>query len=161
MMRALATAMCGLLLIVSPAAAQQQQASRPVDPATAASARRLLAVTGATKLMLGTMQTMIAAQRNANPQIPPEFWDVFMAHARRDTTRLIDLLVPIYAAHLTRSELDDLVQFYTSPLGQRLTAVQPDILRESTVAGQQWGEVIGRMVGDSLTRAQGKLPPNR
>jgi len=161
MMRALAAAMCGLFLSVSPAAAQQQQASRPVDPATAASARRLLAVTGATKLMLGTMQTMIGAQRNANPQIPPEFWDVFMAHARRDTTKLIDMLVPIYAAHLTRSELDELVRFYTSPLGQRLTAAQPDILRESTVAGQQWGEVIGRMVGDSMARAQGNLPRNR
>ena len=161
MMRALAAAMCGLFLSVSPAAAQQQQASRPVDPATAASARRLLAVTGATKLMLGTMQTMIGAQRNANPQIPPEFWDVFMAHARRDTTKLIDMLVPIYAAHLTSSELDELVRFYTSPLGQRLTAAQPDILRESTVAGQQWGEVIGRMVGDSMARAQGSLPRNR
>jgi len=57
---------------------------------------------------------MIGAQRNANPQIPPEFWDVFMAHARRDTTKLIDMLVPIYAAHLTRSELDELVRFYTS-----------------------------------------------
>jgi len=161
MMRPLAAAMCGLFLSVSPAAAQQQQASRPVDSASAASARRLLAVTGATKLMLGTMQTMIAAQRNANPQIPPEFWDVFMAHARRDTTKLIDQLVPIYAAHLTRTELDDLVRFYTSPLGQRLTAAQPDILRESTVAGQQWGEGIGRMVGDSMARAQGNLPPNR
>ena len=161
MMRPLAAAMCGLFLSVSPAAAQQQQASRPVDSASAASARRLLAVTGATKLTLGTMQTMIAAQRNANPQIPPEFWDVFMAHARRDTTKLIDQLVPIYAAHLTRTELDDLVRFYTSPLGQRLTAAQPDILRESTVAGQQWGEVIGRMVGDSMARAQGNLPPNR
>jgi len=108
-MRALAAAMCGLFLTIASAAAQEQQASRPVDAAT----------------------------------------------------KLIDVLVPIYAAHLTRSELDDLVRFYTSPLGQRLTAVQPDILRESTVAGQQWGEVIGRMVGDSLARAQGNLPPNR
>jgi hypothetical protein len=107
------------------------------------------------------MESMIAAQRQANPQIPAGFWDAFMAHARRDTTRLIDMLVPIYAAHLTRSEIEELLRFYLSPVGQRLTAVQPDILRESTLAGQQWGEVIGRAVGDSLAHAQGSLPPNR
>ena len=161
MTRAVLAAFCGLLLTISPAAAQGPAASRPVAAATAASVRRLLAVTGATKLMLSTMETMIAGQRQANPQIPAGFWDAFMAHARRDTTRLLELLVPIYAAHLTRSEIEELLRFYLSPVGQRLTAVQPDILRESTLAGQQWGEVIGRAVGDSLVRAQGNLPPNR
>ena len=161
MTRAVLAAFCGLVLTMSPASAQGPAASRPVDAATAASVRRLLAVTGATKLMLSTMESMIAAQRQANPQIPAGFWDAFMAHARRDTTRLIDMLVPIYAAHLTRSEIEELLRFYLSPVGQRLTAVQPDILRESTLAGQQWGEVIGRAVGDSLAHAQGSLPPNR
>ena len=161
MTRAVLAAMCGLVLIISPAATQQQPASRPVDAATAAEARRLLAVTGATKLMLSTMESMIAAQREANPQIPEAFWDVFMAHARRDTTQLIDMLVPIYASHLTQSELEELLRFYTSPIGQRLTAAQPEILKESTLAGQNWGASIGRVVGESLSRAQGSRPPNR
>jgi len=161
MTRAVLAAICGFVLTMSPAAAQQQPASRPVDSATAATVRRLLAVTGATKLMLTTMETMIGAQRQANPQIPAGFWDAFMAHARRDTTRLIDMLVPIYAAHLTRSEIEELLRFYLSPVGQRLTTVQPDILRESSLAGQQWGAVIGRAIGDSLARAEGNLPPNR
>jgi hypothetical protein len=161
MTRTLLAAMCGLVLIISPAATQEQPASHPVDAASAAAARRLLAVTGATKLMLSTMESMIAAQREANPQIPAAFWDAFMAHARRDTTRLIDMLVPIYASHLTQSELEELLRFYMSPIGQRLTAVQPAILQESTVAGQNWGELIARIVGDSLAQAEGNLPPNR
>jgi uncharacterized protein len=161
MTRAMLAAMCGLVLITSPAATQQQPASRPVDAATAAAARRLLAVTGAAKLMLSTMESMIGAQRETNPQIPAAFWDAFMARARRDTTRLIDMLVPIYASHLTQSELEELVRFYMSPIGQRLTAVQPAIIQESTVAGQNWGELIARVVGDSLAQAQGNLPPNQ
>jgi hypothetical protein len=161
MTRAVLAAICGLVLTMSPAAAQQQPASGPVDSATAAVVRRLLATTGATKLMLSTMEQMIAAQRQVNPQIPAGFWDAFMARARRDTTQLIDMLVPIYAAHLTRSEIEELLRFYLSPVGQRLTAAQPDILRESTQAGQRWGAVIGREIGDSLMRAQENLPPNR
>jgi hypothetical protein len=161
MTRAMLAAICGLVFITSPAAAQEQPASHPPDAATAAAARRLLVATGATKLMLSTMESMIAAQRETNPQIPAGFWDAFMAHARRDTTRLIDMLVPIYASHLTQSEIEELIRFYMSPIGQRLTAVQPAILQESTVAGQNWGELIARMVGDSLAQAEGNLPPNR
>ena len=161
MTRVMLAAMCGLIFIISSAATQVQPATHPVDGATAAVARRLLAATGTTKLMLSTMETMIAAQRDANPQIPAGFWDAFMAHARRDTTRLIDMLVPIYASHLKQKELEELLRFYQSPIGQRLTAVQPAILQESTIAGQHWGELIGRIVGDSLSQAQGNLPPNR
>jgi len=159
MMRASVTVLCGLVLVVSAASAQDQP-NRPVDPAAAASARKLLAATGATKLMIGNLESMIASQRQNNPQIPVAFWDAFLAHARRDTTRLVDMLVPIYAAHLTQSELEELLRFYNSPIGQRLTSVQPAIFKESMAAGESWGEQIARMVGDSLQQAQGKLPPN-
>lgn len=159
MTRLLVTALCGLLSVA--AQAQQPQPAPAADVTAAATARKLLSATGATKLMIGNLESMIAAQRQANPQIPPAFWDAFLAHARRDTTKLIDILVPIYASHLTRAELDELLKFYNSPIGQRLTAVQPDIFKESMAAGESWGEQIARMVGDSLQQAQGSRPPNR
>jgi len=143
MKRAVLAALCGLVVIAS----------------TAPSARKLLAASGATRLMLGNLESMIASQRQSSPQIPAAFWDAFLAHARRDTTQLIDMLVPIYASHLTQSELEELVRFYTSPIGQRLTAAQPTIFKESMAAGETWGEQIARMVGDSLQKAQGTPPP--
>jgi len=159
MMRASVAAVCGLVLTISAVAAQDQP-NRPVDPAAAVSVRKLLAATGATKLMIGNLESMIASQRQNNPQIPAAFWVAFLAHARRDTTRLVDMLVPIYAAHLTQPELEELLRFYNSPIGQRLTAVQPAIFKESMAAGESWGEQIARMVGDSLQQSQGKAPPN-
>ncbi len=158
MKRAVLAALCGLVVIASTAYGQAQP-SRPADVAAAASARKLLAASGATRLMLGNLESMIASQRQSSPQIPAAFWDAFLAHARRDTTQLIDMLVPIYASHLTQSELEELVRFYTSPIGQRLTAAQPTIFKESMAAGETWGEQIARMVGDSLQKAQGTPPP--
>ena len=149
---ALALILCAL---AAPAATQQP---RPVDPATAAAVRQLLALTGAARLSVTAMEAMIPAQRAANPQIPAAFWDAFLAHARRDTTQLVNLLVPIYAAHLTRAELDELVRFYSSPVGRRLSAAQPAITQESIQAGQMWGAAIGKQVADSLTAA-GVKPP--
>ncbi len=154
MKRAVLTALSGLVIIAFAAQAQDKP-SRAVDPAAAASARKVLTATGATKLMLGNLESMIASQRQSSPQIPAAFWDAFLAHARRDTTQLIDMLVPIYATHLTQSELDELVRFYSS------TAAQPAIFKESMAAGETWGEQIARMVGDSLQKAQGNPPPNK
>jgi uncharacterized protein len=160
MTRAIAAALCGLVLTVSAGGAQQPP-GRPVDAATATAVRKLLAATGATKLMINNLESMIASQRQNNPQVPAAFWDAFLAHARRDTTRLVDLLVPIYAAHLSQSELEELLRFYNSSIGQRLTTVQPDIFKESMAAGESWGELIARAVSDSLQQSQGKAPPNR
>jgi len=136
MTRAMLAALCGLVLSVSPAATQEQPPSHPVDPPTAAAARRLLAVTGTTKLMLSSMESMLAAQKESNPQIPAAFWDAFMAHVRRDTTRLIDMLVPIYASHLTQSEIEELIRFYTSPIGSDSLRSSPPLCAKARRQGR-------------------------
>jgi len=141
------------LVLAAPAVAQQPG---PVDPATAAVVRHLLDLTGAGRLAVQSMETMIPSQRAAMPQVPAAFWDAFLAHARRDMPQLVDSLVPVYAAHFTRAELDQLVQFYESPIGRRLAQMQPLVTQESMQAGQRWGQRIGAAVGDSLAKAPAK-----
>lgn len=133
-------------------------AQRPasVAPATAATIRRLLELTGAANLALQSMEQMMPSQRAANPQVPAAFWDAFLAHARRDVPQLVDSLIPVYAARFTKAELDELVRFYESPLGRRLSAAQPMVTQESMQVGQRWGARIGTEVGDSLARAAAK-----
>jgi len=138
-----------VLALAAPARAQKQ----PVDPATAATVRRLLELTGAARLAVQTMEAMVPAQRQAMPQVPAAFWDAFMAHARRDIGQLVDSLVPVYAAHFTLAQLQELVRFYESPLGRRLAEMQPLITQESMQAGQRWGALLGAQIGDSLARA--------
>ena len=135
-----------------------QQTRAPVDPATNATIRRLLDLTGAAQLALRGMESMISAQRAASPEVPAVFWDAFLDRARRDISHLIDEMVPIYAAHFTLAQLTELVRFYESPLGRHLAEVQPLVAQESIQAGQRWGGAIGRVVAESLSRAGVKLP---
>ncbi len=141
-----------------PPAVRAQQLRPPVDSATAATIHELLALTGSVKLALSGMEAMLPAQRAANPRIPPVFWDAFLARARADTSRLSALLVPIYAAHFTRPELEQLVRFYRTPLGARLLKELPPIMQESVQAGQSWGAQIGSAVAESLTAAGVRFP---
>ncbi|HEV8400381.1 MAG TPA: DUF2059 domain-containing protein [Gemmatimonadales bacterium] len=138
-----------VLALAAPVRAQKQ----PVDPATAETVRRLLELTGAARMALQAMEAMVPAQRQAMPQVPAAFWDAFLAHARRDIPQLVDSLVPVYAAHFTLAQLQELVRFYESPLGRRLAEQQPLIAQESMQVGQRWGALLGAQVGDSLARA--------
>ena len=144
------------LLLVPPLSAQQSPP--PVDSATTTTIRQLLALTGTGKRMVQGIEMMVPAQRASNLRIPTAFWDAFLAHARRDTTQLMELLIPIYASHLTKAELDGLVHFYQTPLGRRVADVLPLITQESLQAGQSWGAGIGRQVAESLAQSGVPFP---
>jgi uncharacterized protein len=53
---------------------------------------------------------------------------------------LIQDIVPIYQKHLTRSDVEAVIKFYSSPVGQKIRREQPAMARESlkaTAAGQR------------------------
>jgi hypothetical protein len=45
-------------------------------------------------------------------------------------------MIPIYQRHLTKSDLDAVIVFYSSPVGQRLLKEQPAMMAEGMKAGQ-------------------------
>lgn len=143
------------LLVAGAALAAPVLAQNPArgDPAKTATIHRLLDLLNAATLMEQGMEAMLPAQRAASPQIPAAFWDAFVARARRDLPQLVDSLIPIYAARFTQAELDELVRFYSSPLGKHLAQAQPEMMQESVGVGQRWGAAIGREIADSLRRS--------
>jgi hypothetical protein len=73
------------------------------------------------------------------------------------SSELIDATARIYASHFTEQELKQLLTFYQSPLGQKMTAVEPKALDESMANAGRWGdnlslEVIDRMRAEMKKR---------
>ncbi|MGH7530640.1 MAG: DUF2059 domain-containing protein [Gemmatimonadales bacterium] len=153
-----AALLLGAALAFSPTLGAQQPAGQPIAPAKRAVIVRFLELTGAAQLSLQAMETMVPVQRTANPEIPGIFWDVFLARARRDVGMLIDSLVPIYNAHFSQEQMEELVRFQESTIGQHLTKVQPLITQASMQAGQRWGAEMGRQVAESLSAAGVTFP---
>lgn len=123
-------------------------ADAPVPAAKAATIRHLLELMGTVKVSQQMMSQMFSSMQTAMPQVPAEFWT--KVHAGMKADELIDLIIPIYSKHYTQEELNGLVAFYESPLGQKVTAELPQIAQESMAAGQQWGqqkaqEIIGQL----------------
>lgn len=142
----------GASAAVAPCGAQQGSAS--LDSAKVATIHRLLDIMRTPANMASMFEATIATQRATVPGVPAAFWDAVNARAHASIPQLVDSLVPIYSRHLSQQELEQLVQFYSTPLGQRLIEVQPLIAKESMEVGAHWGKKLGEQVADSIQAAR-------
>lgn len=91
------------------------------------------------------IDAQIAAMRHARPDVPGQFWQDFSLEFKRQASpdELMKAILPIYDKHFTHQEIRQLIAFYESPLGRKISTTLPEIQRESVEAGRSWGEQLG------------------
>lgn len=91
------------------------------------------------------IDAQIAAMRHARPDVPGQFWQDFSLDFKRQASpdELMKAILPIYDKHFTHQEIRQLIAFYESPLGRKISTTLPEIQRESVDAGRAWGEQLG------------------
>jgi uncharacterized protein len=121
------------------------------DPAKEADIRRLLNMTAApamAEMMSGMMENMRELMTNALPpgDYRPRLVDLFLEKFRTkiDTKQLLDAAVPVYDKYLSREDVNGLIQFYGTPLGQKALSALPKIVIETQAEGAKLGERMGR-----------------
>ena len=138
--------------------AQADARATGVDSTTAALIEQLLGLTRAAELIAMGIENAIPQQRMSHPDIPEVFWEEFVARARSDSSRFVEMLIPIYANHLSQDHLEQLIAFYESPVGQHFAATQPLIARESMAAGRHWGAQLGAEISADLAQRGIRIP---
>lgn len=56
----------------------------------------------------------------------------------KEVQELTNKLVPLYKEYFTHEDVKDLISFYESPLGRKLTTQTPKISKESMQMAQSW-----------------------
>ena len=119
-----------------------------------ASVRKLMAVSGSDatlKMIPEQILSMIEQQAPALPEsVKAEIQAMFSEEA---LLSLMDRMVPIYAKYYTQQDMDDLIAFYDTPLGKKLSTVQPQITLESMSVAQQWAAEIGQKVASKIMQS--------
>lgn len=110
--------------------------------------RELLIVTKTDVLALQTMDQMIKVFQNSYAAVDTKFWEEFKKEI--DNNRLIDLMIPIYEKHYTEEEIQELINFYNTPIGKKTIENLPKITQESMEVGQQWGLELAQKVQAKL-----------
>jgi hypothetical protein len=112
--------------------------------------RRLIEMTGSSDLgaQLGknVLDQILPTLENMFPPGPKreEIVGAFRTKlkTRFNPQELTELMIPVYDKHMTREEIQELIEFYQTPLGQRVLKIMPAVMQESQAIGSQWGEKI-------------------
>jgi hypothetical protein len=130
----------------SPAAVQNNatspQVRSSIDPAKEADIRSLMELVGARDLVQDGVNTAIEQSREKLLATVPNndkgqaFVNAFAAsyQKRFDVDQVTNQLEALYDKHFTDDEIKGLLQFYGSPLGQKVAAEMPKINRETQAA---------------------------
>jgi hypothetical protein len=157
----------GLLLGVPHLArADDQPGANAIDKA-----KEMLAVTQQVKAMdamLGPVsQTMEDLIERANPGREKEVRDFMLKYyipeVRERLPELSDLLAEEWARYFTAEEIDRLIAFYRSDVGQKLIVLQPKLMQDAFQLGGAWGQRVAREVFRKVQPAlekQGLKSPN-
>ena len=100
--------------------------------------RKLMEMIGTADLGVQVSQQLLSQIRPAFPQVPESLWTEVAESL--DPAELTGLAIPIYDRHFTMEELQALIDFYTTPVGQKVVKKLPLVAQESNAIGQQWGE---------------------
>jgi hypothetical protein len=118
------------------------QANSSIDPVKEADIRSLMELVGAHDLVQDGANTAIEQSREKLLTTVPNndkgqaFVNAFAVSYQKkfDVDQVADQLVGIYDKHFTEDEIKGLLQFYGSPLGQKVAAEMPKIGRETQAA---------------------------
>ena len=110
--------------------------------------QKLLEISGAGKIGIQVMNQMMSNFKSSYNTVNQQFWDDFKNEVKAED--IVNLVIPIYEKHYSEQDIEQLIIFYKSPIGQKAIVVTPVISQESMVAGQQWGIEIGKKVIDKL-----------
>lgn len=139
-----------LAWLALPIAFHGQAGSRDADRLNVA--KKVVQASGAEAVIINSIELTLPAQRSQNPSIPPEFWDRFAAKAKSDVGNLVDSLAPVYANRFSKTELEQLLAFYQSPVGRRVVNEQGLLAQESQQLGVRWGTRLGAAVAVEMAQ---------
>ena len=134
------------------------QAPANIDPQKDARIRELMDVTGAKnmgeQLIEAGMEQFRSSVLDSQPDNPraKQFVEAFVVRFQKhfDADSLNERVIPIYDKYLTIEDLQGLLDYYRSPLGQRMLKVLPEVTRESQEVGFALGKKAAQETMDEL-----------
>jgi hypothetical protein len=134
------------------------QVSSAIDPQKETRIRELMDITGAKnlgqQLIDAGMEQFRSSVQDSQPDNPraKQFADAFVARFQKhfDPNSLTERVIPIYDKYLTADDLKGLLDYYHSPLGQRMLKALPEVTRESQAAGFALGQKAAQETMEEL-----------
>lgn len=107
--------------------------------------KKMFEVSGTEVSFQMAIKQMFSMYRQQSPSIDADIWaDLEKEFSKTSLNDLTEMLVPVYSKYLSVDDLQELIQFYETPIGKKFAKSNPLILQESMQVGQEWGLKIGQ-----------------
>lgn len=107
--------------------------------------KKMFEVSGTEVSFQTAIKQMFSMYRQQSPSIDADIWaDLEKEFSKTSLNDLTEMLVPVYSKYLSVDDLQELIQFYETPIGKKFAKSNPLILQESMQVGQEWGLKIGQ-----------------
>jgi hypothetical protein len=148
----------GLALTAVPAGAQQKNAPaatplKPGSPAAVAAAKEILTMKNAAAMYANAVPNLVEQTKNtlmqSNLNYQKDLNEVAVIVAKNLAGREKEIgegMAQVYANEFTEQELKDLVNFYKSPLGQKLLSSEPRAIQFSMSYMNQWAQAFAETI---------------
>jgi hypothetical protein len=149
----------GLALTAVPAEAQQKNAPaattplKPGSPAALAAAKEILTMKNAAAMYANAVPNLVEQTKNtlmqSNLNYQKDLNEVAIIVAKNlagKEKEIGDGMAQVYANEFTEQELKDLVNFYKSPLGQKLLTSEPRAIQFSMSYMNQWAQAFAEVI---------------
>ncbi len=110
--------------------------------------RRLLNITGTPELGMRIAERIVENIKRSHPDVPDKFWNEFEEEMTRD--EFIGIIVPLYDEHFSQDEIQELITFFKTDVGQKYVENLPELSTQSMQAGRRWGQKLGQRIVDKL-----------
>ncbi len=93
----------------------------------------------ATKLVkLQTEDQLMAMLKPIMNSIPKERQEAFLEEVNASLNKLYPSVATIYMESFTHSEINQILEFYESPIGKKMLAKMPSMMNSVMEIGQEW-----------------------
>ncbi|WP_170187874.1 DUF2059 domain-containing protein [Geitlerinema sp. P-1104] len=153
---AIATIITPLTLGIAPSLTSPARAATPteemgpdfsedpdISPEKEAVIQELIEATNEQNIIVESMRQGL----EENPQIPQEAVDEYL---QRLEVEYVNLATPIYAEHYNMEELQAMLTFYQSDVGQSIAARSEDVARDSFERVSSWTEMNMRQIMEDM-----------
>src|ERR1700754_475973 len=128
---------------------------KPASPAALAAAKEILTMKNANAMYASAVPNIVDQTKNAllqsNLNYQKDLNEVAIIVAKNLAGKEQEIgegMARIYANEFTEQELQDLVPFYKSALGQNLLATEPHAIHFSMSYRNQWGQIFAQTVNE-------------
>ena len=109
-------------------------------------AKELLQVTNSTDEMINALENYMDVLAETSPELADFIGDMQKAFEKEGIPYITAEAIKLYEKHYTKEELQAMVDFYKSPVGQSIVSKQGAVMEEMMLIGAKWGEEYAKKI---------------